>query len=228
LPNDADTRHGPAEESIVILSRGDVRLLCLERHAFSLDEALLDRARAELLPDREVTEGGFQFGYLLGVQKDRRTHPACLDLVDVVRQRMLDKDEQSAFELSFLKLAVGVPPTEQEGPLFEGPHLDTHPGLTDSSELLRLLVNFSRSPRRFAYSECDRWWLSEQDISYGRTDFLPLHLPKQCAMRSVAIPGRTDSAVHALRFYASAVPHVGINEPPEQFLGSLERLAGVP
>lgn len=34
--------------------------------------------------------------------------------------------------------------------------------------------------------------------------------------------GRTDHSVHGLRFLASAIPHVGLNDPPEHFLISFE------
>ena len=128
-----------------------------------------------------------------------------------------------AFSLSFVKLAVGMPPTETEGPLYEGPHLDSHPALTDSTELLRLLVNLSEHPRRFLYAVTDRWDLG---VRSGRREFAPLALPPEVERRVVVIPGRTSTTVHALRFLASAVPHVGLNDPPEQFLLSLEALTG--
>jgi hypothetical protein len=81
----------------------------------------------------------------------------------------------------------------------EPPHLDTHPELTEGRELRRLLVNLSEHPRRFVSLVDDQ--------------------------RSVvAIPGRTAGTVHALRFLASAVPHLGLNDPPEHFLLSYEEI----
>jgi hypothetical protein len=78
----------------------------------------------------------------------------------------------------------------------EPPHLDTHPDLTAGKALLRLLVNLSAHPRRFLYADD----------------------------RVLAIPGRTATTLHALRFLASAVPHVGINDLPEHFLLSFETI----
>jgi hypothetical protein len=122
-------------------------------------------------------------------------------------------------------VAEGDPPEADEGPFHERPHLDTHPELSGSLELLRLLVNLSAYPRRFLYAATDRWRLAEQGVRYGRRDFQPLELPPGTEERIVVLPGRTGTAVHALKFFASAVPHVGLNDPPDHFLASFEALA---
>jgi hypothetical protein len=44
----------------------------------------------------------------------------------------------------------------------------------------------------------------------------------------VALPGRTATTVHAPRFVASAVPHVGIDDPCGHFLVSFETLVPTP
>jgi hypothetical protein len=92
------------------------------------------------------------------------THPACLALTEALRTRLLGPE----FALSFVKLVEGRPPAAGEGPLYEGLHLDSHPQLTDSTELLRLLVNLSRHRRRFRYAVTDRWQLAEQGVRAAR------------------------------------------------------------
>lgn len=206
-----------------------VPLLARERHEIDLDEGLLARARRELL-DGGATGSAFRSGFLLGVQAERGTHPACIELADVLQAELLEELERAhriEFALSFYKLALGAPPDADEGPFYEGCHLDTHPDLTDSSELLRLLVNLSIHPRRFLYAATDRWRLADGGVGYGRRDFEPLHLPAGTRTNVVEIPGRTAISVHALRFLASAVPHVGLNDPPEHFLVSFEAVAAV-
>jgi hypothetical protein len=180
-------------------------LIVLERHRLALEPELLGRVRRELAP-----------GFLLGMQAYPGSHPASIELAERLRE--------PRFELSFYKLAVGDLPAADEGPLYEGLHLDSHPDLTPSRELLRVLVNLSAHPRRFRYAVADRWQLAERGVRIGRREFEPLELPGDVEQRVVEIPGRTETEVHALRFYASAVPHVGLNDQPEHFLVSFETL----
>jgi hypothetical protein len=172
-------------------------LIVLERHAVGTDPALLARVREELAAA----------GHLLGLHADPAAHPACVGLAEALQRRL----HADGFELSFYKLALGAPPPEP-------PHLDSHPELTGDAELLRLLVNLSPHPRRFLYAATDRWRLGADD----RSEYAPLALPPGAERRVVAIPGRTPSTLHALRFLASAVPHVGLNDPPEHFLLSFD------
>lgn len=209
-----------------------VPLLALHRYDLPLDGQALTQAREELigLAGNRTREQSFRSGFLLGVEADPAAHPACHWLADGLHASLLapvEEREGLEFSLSFLKLAEGEPPVVEDGPFYEGPHLDTHPQLSDSMELTRLLVNLSRYPRRFLYGLDDRWRLTELGIDYGRREFRPLVLPHQTQLREVVLPGRTDHSVHGLRFLASAIPHVGLNEPPEHFLISFEALMEV-
>jgi hypothetical protein len=202
-------------------------LIALERHRVALEPAVVGRARRELLAASDPGSE-FRLGFLLGLQAEGGTHPACLHLSRALREQTLGRLEEEAdlsFSLSFLKLAVGMAPAAEEGPMYEGPHLDSHPGLEGSVELLRLLVNLSAHPRRFLYAATDRWRLAEEGVPHGRREFEALSLPATVETRTIAIPGRTATTVHALKFFASAVPHVGLNDPPEHFLASFEALA---
>jgi hypothetical protein len=65
-------------------------------------------------------------------------------------------------------------------------------------------------------------------VRYGRREFEPLTLAPEIETRVVHLPGRTATSLHALRFLASAVPHVGLNDPPEHFLVSFEAVTASP
>ncbi|HEX6753970.1 MAG TPA: hypothetical protein VF093_10350 [Solirubrobacterales bacterium] len=201
-------------------------LVALERHRLELDPGVLSTARHELLAGEEAGTD-FRLGFLLGVEAEAGRHPACLRLSRKLQEQTLCPLEEAdgiSFGLSFLKLAIGDPPAEREGPLYEGPHLDSHPGLTESVELLRLLLNLSVHPRRFLFATNDRWGLEAAGVPYGRREFAPLALPAGSETRVVGIPGRTETSVYGLKFLASVVPHVGLNDPPEHFLASFESL----
>lgn len=146
-------------------------------------------------------------------------HEIALDpgLVARVRHELIGA-AGDGFRSGYL-LAVGRPPSTEDGPFAEVPHLDSHPELTESTELLRLLVNLSRHPRRFLYALTDR-----RRLAHPRRTFQPLRLPPGVETRVGVLPGRTDTTLHALRFLASAVPHVGLNDPPEHFLLSFEAI----
>jgi hypothetical protein len=208
-----------------------IPLLARERYDLSLDAALVEEARAELLGRgcaARAAEGGFRSGFLLGVEADPEAQPACVELAMTLHSHLLAGLERSSgleFRLSFFKLGVGPPPTVDEGPLYEGPHLDSHPGLTESTELLRLLVNLSEHPRRFLYCPIDRWQLAALGVACGRREFVPLVLPPETVTRVIELPGHFEGSFHALKFLASAVAHVGLNDPPEHFLVSFEALS---
>ena len=82
-------------------------LIVLERHDARVDPMLLDRARQELLRGCDA-EGALRSGFLLGMQADARTHPACLELARSTQARLLGVPGRArgpSFSLSFLKLA---------------------------------------------------------------------------------------------------------------------------
>ena len=107
----------------------------------------------------------------------------------------------------------------------EGFHLDSHPALSESRELVRVLVNLSTHPREFAYCETHWWELVGYGISVGRTEFVPRVVPASISRKTVLLPRRTATTVFALRFWASIVPHVGLNSEDRSFLASFESIA---
>mgnify|MGYP003576957695 CR=1 FL=1 len=144
-----------------------------------MDGQALRRVREELIgPAGDRTrEQPFRSGFLLGVEADPAAHRACCRLADDLHASLLapvEEREGLEFSLSFLKLAEGEPPVMEDGPLYEGPHLDTHPQLSESTELTRLLLNLSRYPRRFLYGLDDRWRLAELGIDCVTHQGIPL------------------------------------------------------
>jgi hypothetical protein len=132
------------------------------------------------------------------------------------------------YALSFLKAAEGSPPEEAEGVHYEGFHLDTHPEVDgDGAELARLLINLADVPRRFRYAAIDRFELARRGHEVPRSDYQVVELPPRVETRVVEIPPRRDERIHALRFWASVVPHVGVDDEHGYFLASYETVAPI-
>jgi hypothetical protein len=223
---------GEGVESRVVYRRANLPLLILRTARLSLAEATLSAAAAELF-DRPtaIRTTGFSATYLLGIEEDRARFPASTALVGRLREsivRPLEAELGVAFGLSFLKLACGRPPSAPHGVYYEGPHLDSHPGIAPGTELLRVLINLGSYRRRFQYFQTDVYALQAAGVPVGRTDFAPLALPDDIARATLDIPGRTADRVDLLQFWASVVPHVGINESAGSFLASFEALAALP
>jgi hypothetical protein len=209
-----------------------VPLLVLRTARLALAEATLFAAAAELMDRPTATHTtGFSASYLLGVEEDSARFPASAALVERLREsvvRPIEAELGVAFGLSFLKLACGRPPCASHGVYYEGPHLDSHPGIARGTELLRVLLNLGPRRRRFQYFLTDVFALQAAGVPVGRTDFAPLSLSRDIARATLDIPGRTADRVDLLQFWASVVPHVGINEPTGSFLASFEALATLP
>lgn len=202
-----------------VFASGGCLQIVLAEYCFDIPETLLEASRDELFA-RVPEVDGFRSGYLLGVE-DRTAFPTSSELVQRLASG-IEKAEGFAFDFSFLKGHCGEPPEAEEGVYFEGPHLDSHPALGEGTELLRVLVNLARTPRLFKYYETDSFELEGMGVAVGKTEFVPLDLPADIAAKVVKIPGRTENKLSALRFWASVVPHVGINRPEGSFLASFE------
>lgn len=182
-------------------------------------------------PDRDAS---FRSGYLLGVeQHGLAVLPATSELEQALRKRLIRPIEAATgrgYKLSFLKTACGPPPRVGEGVHHDGFHLDTHPEITsdEGRELARILINLAEEPREVRFAEVDRYELARRGLAVHRGDYQVVELPSEVATRSVEIPGVTRSKVHALRFWASVVPHVGAERPHGHFLASYEAIAPFP
>lgn len=129
-----------------------------------------------------------------------------------------------SYELSFFKAADGAPPLKAEGVHFDGFHLDTHPQVTgaDDAELARVLINLAPTPRRFRYALTDRFELAGLGYGVPRSDYQVVALPAEIAVRLIEIPPAQPDRLFALAFWASVVPHVGVDGPEGYFLASYE------
>ena len=198
----------------------------------SLDERLVSAARDELLERGSAGPEGFRWGYLLGVEGETADRlPASSGLAARLRDEAVAPEGRASgrdYSLSFLKVAAGRPPESSEGVHYDGFHLDTHPEVDGGGpELARLLFNLADAPRRFRYAATDRFELARRGYEVPRSDYQVVDLPADVETAVIEIPPRTADLVHALRFWASVVPHVGVEDERGHFLASYEAVAPV-
>lgn len=218
---------------VQLLAGAEAPLLELVDLRSPIDPALIEAARAELLA-RRPADGEHRWGFLLGVEEQaRRGLPAASELDERLRATVIDPISDRTgrpYALSFLKTAEGPPPAASEGVHYDGFHLDTHPELDgeDGVELARVLINLSPEPRRFRFAAIDRRSLAARGVRVHRGDHQVVDLPGDVEVRTIEIPGRDESRMHALRFWASVVPHVGADDERGHFLASYEAIAEFP
>jgi|GEM_PF-2162419 len=218
---------GVSEERLVY-ERNDRQLIVMQRRSVKVCQDLIHQCEQELLESGNSV-GGVRSGYLLGLEGNKLQRSPALTLIEgELREQLItpvEKELTLAFDFSFFKVCDGRSTPTSEGVSFEGPHLDAHPGLDENSELLRVLINLSPQPRRFLFAETDRLELKEMGVKLNRRGYEVLSVPVSIKTRVVEIPGRVGDYFSILRFWASAVPHVGVNEPCGYFLASYETLA---
>jgi hypothetical protein len=197
----------------------------LVEERLELPAGLVADAREELLASGgPANEAGFRWGYLLGVDAGRRAElPLASRLDELLRDRLVEP----GFSLSFLKAAEGPPPEVDAGVHYDGFHLDTHPELTDDSgpELARILVNLAPFPRSFRFAKTDRFELARRGLPVHRGDYQVVELPDDVETELIEIPPYENGTLWSLRFWASVVPHVGLEGPEGHFLASYERVS---
>jgi hypothetical protein len=213
-------------DSQTVLARHGRELIRLDTQRLRLSPSLLDRARREILARDAGERTGFQFGFLLGVEQGRNA-PAARSLAHHLQRELVDPVgacHGATFSLSFLKSVHGLAPETQEGPLFAGFHLDTHPDITDDEgpELLRVLVNLARRPRALRFVCADRFELAAAGLDLPRSSFQVVEPPAEFDHSIVEIPPFDGDAISYLTFWASLVPHVGVERPDGHFLVSFE------
>jgi hypothetical protein len=221
----------PGTEPALVASAQD--LVHLARFTLRVDENLLSASRDELLSRTAADEGqGFREGYLLGVEEGPDM-PTTQELDRWLQAELISQAataRASDYRLSFFKTSTGVPPEASEGVHFAGFHLDTHPELTSDRgfELSRILINLAGSPRLVRFASVTRYQLAERGIRVHRGDYQVVELPDDIETRLIEIPAPERGAIYALHFWASVVPHVGVDQPDGYFLASYEAPAPYP
>jgi hypothetical protein len=212
--------------SRVVLALGGHEAIRLDTQRVSLEPGDVAAARSALLDGRPAAHG-FRWGFALGVDADR---PAAVSrVVRAVHEELVaavGHCRGATFSFSFAKATEGRPPQASEGALYDGFHLDTHPEITgdDGPELLRVLVNLSPRPRVFTYARIDRFGLRERGAEVARDDYQVVRLPPDVRSEVVLIPPYTGTSLSYLTFWASLIPHVGVETPAGSFLASYEAL----
>jgi hypothetical protein len=194
--------------------------------AVNLPDGLVAAAREELLdrgtPDRDAP---FRWGYLLGVDGPdvRVALPLASRLDDLLREQAVPPE----YSLSFLKTSAGRAPETSEGVHYDGFHLDTHPEIVDDSgpELARVLINLAPERRTLRIAKTDRFELAARGLPIHRGDYQVVDLPDDVETGTIDIPPIEDGRVHALQFFASVIPHVGVDNGAGHFLASYEAVA---
>jgi len=192
----------------------------------NLPPGILEAARAELLdrgtPDREAP---FRWGYLLGVDGPdvRAALPSASRLDELLRRHAVAAE----YSLSFLKTSLGAAPAVNEGVHYDGFHLDTHPEIIDDSglELARVLINLAAERRTLRIAKTDRFELAARGLPIHRGDYQVVDPPDDIETTTIDIPPADNGTVHALQFFASVIPHVGVDNGDGHFLASYEALA---
>jgi hypothetical protein len=226
------TDREPSFESV--MARAGVPLLQLGRAECDLGDTLVTEARAEVTGRRrEHAQRGVTWGYLLGLERPEteRHFPAAWTICDRLERGIasaIGEGIGAAFSFSFCKAYSGPVITEAGGVHYEGLHVDTHPGLTDTTDLLRVLINVGDSDRCFRFGDATRVELARAGLYGNRGSFEADHAARHVTLREVRIPARRGSLVSFLVFWASAIPHVGITEAPGYFLYSFEAIAASP
>jgi hypothetical protein len=192
----------------------------------NLPPGILEAARAELLdrgtPDRDAP---FRWGYLLGVDglDVRSALPLASRLDELLREQAVDPE----YSLSFLKTSIGAAPEVSEGVHYDGFHLDTHPEIVDDGgpELARVLINLAPERRTLRIAKTDRFELAARGLPIHRGDYQVVDLPGDIETTTIDIPPSQSDTVHALQFFASVIPHVGVDKRSGHFLASYEAVA---
>lgn len=218
-------------ESRVVCLAGGHELIRADTQSVDLDRALVADAREQLMARDRQSTPGFRWGYLLGVEDaDAAAGPAVAALKAALYEQVVAPVAHCRavrFDFSFFKAATGQPPVAEEGVHYSGLHLDTHPDIAadEGVELLRVLVNLGSSPRCIRFLPIDRFELAGRGVRVRRADYQVVAEPPDLPSETVEIPAFDRGSISYLTFWASVVPHVGVDTPAGYFLGSFEALA---
>jgi hypothetical protein len=217
-----------------VMTRGDSVLVGSGMMNSGLGDALVCAAKAEVLCRRDdLKKHGVKWGYLLGVERaaTQEQYPSAWRLCAVLENEIvtaLGASRHVNFAFSFCKAYSGPVIKEAAGVHHEGLHIDTHPALTETTDLLRVLINVDASARCFRFGDVTRLELASSGLYSDRTRFEAEHLEGHVQLRECVLRGRRGGEVSFLLFWASVVPHVGINEALGYFLYSFEAVVTSP
>jgi len=217
-----------------VMVRGGTPLVTLCRVACAASEELFAAAQREVLERRgEFANRGVSWGYLLGCERaaTAQDFPAAWRLWDELGRAVaanVGRASDAEFQPSFCEAYRGPVIREAEGVHFEGLHIDTHPKLDATTDLLRVLINVGDAQRRFRFGDATRVELAEAGLYVDRSSFGADHVERHVTMRDIYIPGRKHGEIYILVFWASIVPHVGVTEESGYFLYSFEAVAPKP
>src|SRR5262245_57723732 len=160
-----------------IMLRGETPLVTLYRVDCSIDGNLIATANEELLRRRrEFAPLGVEWGYLLGCERatTEGDFPLAWQMWDALYRSIAERFAdafRTHFRHSFCKAYRGPVVSAAEGVHYEGLHIDTHPELTDSTDLLRILINVAPTARCFRFGDATRVELARAGLYTDRFSF---------------------------------------------------------
>jgi hypothetical protein len=206
-----------------ILGSETAPLMVLEEH--DIGHINFSAAQQELLRYiKEQAGESCTWGYFPELEEDDTAYPACRKLALQLEKQFLAKLKQppGAFQLAFVRMATSKP-VSQHG----GMHLDVavgvghkrDPAISREQEIVRVLVNFSDTPRVLRYCAHTRDELAKQGVKLSTEHYEALQLPAN-TLRTIAIPPMQGTSVSCLIFWSSLLAHEGVTDEHGHFMAA--------
>ncbi len=213
-------------EREIILGSKENPLMVLEKHKIKPNSFKFEKAYKELLQhEQKRSETKSQWGYFPGFEKEEeKLYPNCIQLSKHLQKKIISKLQHHVdrkLKLAFIKMS-----SKEISDAFGGLHIDVDSGIkivkdapdTHGIEILRLLLNPHKNPRKIKYSLLDRHRLRELGIEISEEQYKPINLPETIPTETVDIPSIEKDAIYGLKFWSSLIPHVGVTDSKGHFL----------
>ena len=199
-------------ERKIILGTKEKPLIVLEKRACNIHS--FPAAQKELVQSATKNKS-LVWGYYSSLDKET-TYPACAQLAQDLR-----KITGTSLQLAFIRVSTG----KQESGI-GGLHTDSHidgrpivdPTRKENEEVLRVLLNGGTMPRKLGYCEFTPNELAQKGAILTEMGYTKVELPSSISMKTIEIPPREENAIWALTFWASLIPHTGIDDERGHFL----------
>ena len=153
-----------------------------------------------------------------------KTDPDYEHSIQLIEQlRPLVDQVSPDLELAFLRTSTG----KQESGI-GGLHLDAHkdsrpvqdPNRKEKEHVLRVLFNLGNAPRTLGYHDASLKEIEEKGGTLTEMGYTKVELPESLPMKKLDIPPIEEDGIWVLSFYASLVPHTGIDDEKGHLLAA--------
>ncbi|MBI3334197.1 hypothetical protein HYZ97_01815 [Candidatus Pacearchaeota archaeon] len=206
------------KSKVVLLESSGDTLMWLEEYLSTDLGANVQATKNELKCYAEKTKDKL-WGYFPGTEeKESEKYPQTIALARQISVLIGEDIRQCAF----IRLCGGRPETE-----FGGLHLDTRSKAAEEEgakrDILRILVNLHKKPRKLRYCPLEAEELRKKDIKVSTHKYTVVTLPDTVKTEIIEIPPLTDNSVYVLKFIATRILHVGVNDEHGHFIASFGR-----